>query len=112
MYENDELIDHVADAGARFSEKQNFATMILENLRTAGAQQAHKEDKFVLSSLTPWPGATICAEGRCVEGGDSASKERRAAILIGPEFGTVSRPDLVTAAREAGERRRARSRGC
>jgi adenine-specific DNA-methyltransferase len=27
----------------------------------------------------------------------------RAAIFIGPEFGTVSRPDLVAAAREAGD---------
>ena len=33
----------------------------------------------------------------------SAFEERRAAILIGPEFGTVSRPDLVAAAREAGD---------
>ena len=32
-----------------------------------------------------------------------ASKERRAAIFIGPEFGTVSRPDLVAAAREAAD---------
>ena len=30
-------------------------------------------------------------------------KEKRAGIFIGPEFGTVSRPDLVKAAREAGE---------
>ena len=29
--------------------------------------------------------------------------EKRAAIFIGPEFGTVSRPDLVAAAREAAE---------
>lgn len=29
--------------------------------------------------------------------------ERRAAIFIGPEFGTVTRPDLVLAAREAGD---------
>jgi adenine-specific DNA-methyltransferase len=32
-----------------------------------------------------------------------SGKERRAAIFIGPEFGTVTRPDLVTAAREAAE---------
>jgi adenine-specific DNA-methyltransferase len=30
-------------------------------------------------------------------------KERRAAIFIGPEFGTVARPDLVSAAREAAD---------
>ena len=32
-----------------------------------------------------------------------ARKEKRAAILIGPEFGTVARADLVQAAREAGD---------
>ena len=30
-------------------------------------------------------------------------QQRRAGIFIGPEFGTVSRPDLVAAAREAGD---------
>ena len=29
--------------------------------------------------------------------------ERSAAIFVGPEFGTVQRPDLVQAAREAGD---------
>ena len=37
------------------------------------------------------------------EGGDGSGSEKRAAIFIGPEFGTVSRPDLVAAAREAGD---------
>ncbi len=73
--------------------------MILENLKTAGVQQAHKEDKVTFSSITPWPGTLVCAEGRYAEG----SVEKRAAIFIGPEFGTVSRPDLVAAAREAGD---------
>ena len=40
-----------------------------------------------------------CAEGRYREG----DAEKRAAIFIGPEFGTVQRPDLVKAAREAGD---------
>ncbi len=70
--------------------------MVLENLKTAGVQQAHKQDKISFTSLTPWPGDFICAEGRYLENG----KERRAGILIGPEFGTVSRPDLVAAARK------------
>ena len=34
-----------------------------------------------------------------------AATEQRAAVFIGPEFGTVSRPDLVEAAREAAEAR-------
>ena len=33
----------------------------------------------------------------------ASGTEKRAAIFIGPEFGTVSRPDLVAAAREAGD---------
>src|SRR5688572_3025492 len=74
--------------------------MILENLRTAGVQQAHKEDRITFTSLTPWPGKYICAEGRYT---DADGSEKRAAILIGSEFGTVARQDLVVAAREAGE---------
>ena len=106
--ENDELIDSVADGHAGYSDEADFVRMILENLKTAGVQQAHKEDKITFTALTPWPGDLICAEGRYVEGGaddeeGAASPEKRAAIFIGPEFGTVSRPDLVAAAREAGD---------
>ena len=35
--------------------------------------------------------------------GANSGVEKRAAIFIGSEFGTVSRPDLVAAAREAGD---------
>jgi adenine-specific DNA-methyltransferase len=81
--------------------EEAFEQVILENLRTAGVQQAHKTDRIVFTSLTPWPDEMICAEGRYRES-DSGS-EKRAAIFIGPEFGTVQRPDLVKAAREAGD---------
>ncbi len=101
--ENDELIDGIAEADGGYSEERDFVQMILENLRTAGVQQAHKEDKIVFTSLVPWPGELICAEGRYLEGDEETGKEKRAAIFIGPEFGTVSRPDLVSAAREAGD---------
>ena len=66
-------------------------------------QQAHKEDKIIFTALTPWPGDLICAEGRYVEGNVDSVAAKRAAIFIGPEFGTVTRPDLVEAAREAGD---------
>lgn len=106
--ENDELIDSVADGHAGYSDEADFVRMILENLKTAGVQQAHKEDKITFTALAPWPGDLICAEGRYVEGGSgedegAAGPEKRAAVFIGPEFGTVSRPDLVAAAREAGD---------
>ena len=96
--ENDSLIDPLAevnDAGI------GFVQMVLDNLGRSGVQQAHKDDKISLAPITPWPGHMICAEGRFVEADSGA--EKRAAIFIGPEFGTVSRPDLVSAAREAGD---------
>jgi adenine-specific DNA-methyltransferase len=97
--ENDELIDTAAEPKAEYDTERSFVQIILENLKTAGVQQAHKEDKIVFTSLMPWPGDLVCADGRYIEG----STERRAAVFIGPEFGTVSRPDLVSAAREAGD---------
>jgi adenine-specific DNA-methyltransferase len=78
---------------------RDFPSIILENLQAAGVQQAAKGGKITFTSLQPWPGELVCAEGRYQEG----AKERRAAIFIGPEFGTVTRPDLVAAAREARE---------
>jgi adenine-specific DNA-methyltransferase len=95
--ENDELID--PDRVGEGAEGRGFTQMILENLKTAGVQQAHKQDRITFSSLTGWPGAYCCAEGRFQEG----EREKRAGIFIGPEFGTVSRPDLVDAAREAAD---------
>jgi adenine-specific DNA-methyltransferase len=100
--ENDELIDALKTNGPDYGEKQTFPQMILENLKTSGVQQAHKEDKITFAALTPWPGDLVCAEGRYIEG-NVAGTEKRAAIFIGPEFGTVTRPDLVEAAREAGD---------
>ena len=99
--ENDELIDSRGDA--KHGEERDFVQMILENLKTAGVQQAHKEDKINFTALTPWPGDLVCAEGHYVEGDADSGKVKRTAIFIGPEFGTVSRPDLVAAAREAGD---------
>jgi adenine-specific DNA-methyltransferase len=99
--ENDELIDNFGQSGD--GDERDFVQMVLENLKAAGVQQAHKEDKINFTSLTPWPGYLICAEGRYHEGGSESAPEKRAAVFIGPEFGTVSRPDLVAAAREAGD---------
>lgn len=100
--EQDELIDGATESRTGYSVARDFPTMILENLRMAGVQQAHKEDRITFTSLAPWPGTLICAKGTYREGGEHGP-EKRAAILIGPEFGTVSKPDLVAAAREAGD---------
>jgi adenine-specific DNA-methyltransferase len=102
---NDELVDllEAAEGRRKAAEKgdavTDFAHMILENLKAAGVQQAHKEDRISFTALTGWPGRFICAEGAFMEG----DRQKRAGIFIGPEYGTVSRPDLVAAAREAGD---------
>jgi len=124
--ENDELIDEAADPETGYGDEQGFVRMILENLKTAGVQQAHKEDKIEFSTLKPWPGELICAEGTYlgqderdfqddsrvrrpshesnpVNPENPVQNQKRAGIFIGPEFGTVSRPDLVAAAREAAD---------
>jgi adenine-specific DNA-methyltransferase len=101
--ENDDLIHRAASSDGGEADEADFVEMILENLKTAGVQQAHKEDKISFSSIAPWPGYLVCAEGKYFEGDAKSGAEKRAAIFIGPEFGTVSRPDLVAAAREAGD---------
>ena len=100
---DDELIDRAAERRADYGPQQDFAGIILEQLVTAGVQQAHKEDRIGFAAVTPWPGEYICAEGRYREGDGDAGPEKRAGIFVGPEFGTVARPDLVAAAREAGD---------
>ena len=95
--ENDELIDVSREDPADYNAKQAFPQMVLENLKTAGVQQANKADKISFTTLVPWPGTLVCAEARYQEG----DIEKRAAVFIGPEFGTVQRADLVEAGREA-----------
>ena len=116
--ENGDVIDGIAEARNCYGTGYDFGQIILDNLRRSGVQQAHREDRISFTSLTPWPGRFVCADGRYVEGGSADDdddapagpqsraapvKEKRAAVFIGPEFGTVSRPDLVEAAREAAD---------
>lgn len=82
---------------------QSYENIILENLKTAGVQQAHKEDRITFESLKPWPGTQICAEGFYYEGEGESAVRKRAGIVIGPEFGSLRREDLTEAAREAGD---------
>jgi adenine-specific DNA-methyltransferase len=101
--ENDELIDPLDKKPGEQDADQSFVSTILESLKAAGVQQAHKEDKITFTAITPWTGDLICADGRYLENSGKDEKLRRAAIFIGPEFGTVTRPDLVAAAREAAD---------
>ena len=75
----------------------DFALMVLENLRSAGVHQATKDGRISFINIEGWPGRYIAADGRFTEDGT----EKRAGIFIGPEYGTVTRADLTAAAREA-----------
>ena len=99
----DENGDIIAESSNGYGSEYDFAQVMLDNLRSSGVQQAHREDRIEFTSVTPWPGRLVCADGRYLEGEEEDGIERRAAIFIGPEFGTVSRPDLVEAAREAAD---------
>jgi adenine-specific DNA-methyltransferase len=94
-----ELINQTVEGKSEHEARQGFAQMVLDNLKVAGVQQAHKVDRMNFTALNPWPGEMICAEARY----EDESGGRRAAIFIGPEFGTVQRADLAEAAREAAE---------
>ena len=62
-------------------------------------QQAHKEDRITFTALTPWPGDLVCAEGRYLEGRRREARRH----LHRPGVRHRHRPDLVAAAREAGD---------
>jgi adenine-specific DNA-methyltransferase len=82
-------------------ETADFVAMVLDYLKKSGVQQSQKADRLVFTSLKGWPGRFLCAEGRVRQKSadaaaeDEAAPEKRAAILVGPEYGTVSRADLV-----------------
>lgn len=101
--EDGELIDGASDGRGEYGEARNFTQIILQQLEKAGVQQAHKSGKIDFIALKPWPGEYVHAEGRYLEGKGEKAPERRAAIFVGPEFGTVTRTDLAAAAREANE---------
>ena len=77
--------------------EQDFAQMVFENLIPAGVHQAAKDDRIAFTSIEGWPGDFVAAVGEYNEG----TSTRRAGIFVGPEFGTITRGDLIAAAREA-----------
>jgi adenine-specific DNA-methyltransferase len=76
----------------------NFGQMIIDNLRKSGVQNTKKQQRLKFDSIEPYAGQWIHAIGHYTEEGGGA---KRAAICIGPEYGTVG-PELVKeAAKEA-----------
>ena len=80
-------------------ETENYRKAIMENLGKAGVHQIGKEDAIKFDTLALWPGDWTAADRRNMEG----ETERRSGIFVGPEYGTVSRADLVDTAREAAD---------
>lgn len=80
---------------------QDFATMVLENLKSAGVHQSDKQDRVSFTAMEGWPGDYIAAAGTYEQGG----QQKKAAVFIGPEFGSVTRADIMAAAREANDAR-------
>ncbi|MEX0806318.1 MAG: site-specific DNA-methyltransferase [Candidatus Binatia bacterium] len=79
-------------------QQQDFATMILENLRKAGVQNTKKNERLKFDTFDSYAGQWIHAVGNYA---DVDGKTKRAAISIGPEHGTVGPLQVKEAAKEA-----------
>jgi adenine-specific DNA-methyltransferase len=75
----------------------DFAAWISDNLRVAGVQNTVRNQRLNFDRLESWPGQYIHAVGEYTE----EDKPRRAAICIGPQYGTVDADLVRDAAKEA-----------
>ena len=79
-------------------KQQDFATMILDNLRKAGVQNTRKAERLTFDRLDSYAGTWLHAAGEYT---DAEGKTHRVAISIGPEHGTVGPHQVKEAAKEA-----------
>jgi len=93
---DDNLDGTVTEQEAR--NQQDFATMILDNLRKAGVQNTKKGERLSFDRLDPLAGSWVHAAGEYTE---ANGKTRRMAVSIGPEHGTVGPQQVKEAAKEA-----------
>lgn len=89
------------EASARDSD--DFIKVVLDNLETAGVGNTKKGERlrFIKGTMRPFSGCYVNAQARYRERETEDAPERRAAIFIGPEYGTVTRQMIVAAAKEA-----------
>ncbi len=78
-------------------KQQDFAAMILDNLKKAGVQNTSKEERLIFDRLEPYAGKWLHASGEYT----AAAKTIRVAVSIGPEHGTVGPRQVKEAAKEA-----------
>ena len=81
-------------------DSQSFEMMIIENLKKAFVQNTVKEERLKFDRIERYPGEWIHAEGEYTA---KNGETKRAAVSIGPEFGTVSPEQIQEAAKEAKE---------
>jgi len=79
-------------------KQQDFATMILDNLKKAGVQNTRKGERLTFDRLDPYAGAWLHAAGEYT---DADGRPKRVAVSIGPEHGTVGPQQVKEAAKEA-----------
>jgi adenine-specific DNA-methyltransferase len=82
--------DFAGEPSAPVEESGRFVDMVLANLRKSGVDNRFRGERLRFESLETYPGRYLQATGTYLEGGAS----RRAAVAIGPEYGTVG-PELV-----------------
>ena len=75
---------------APIEDSGRFVETILDNLRTSGVDNRVKGERLRFETLDPYPGRFLQATGTFREG----EADRRVAVAIGPQYGTVG-PDLV-----------------
>ena len=79
------------------AESGRFVATVLDNLRTSGVDNRIKGERLRFETLDSYPGARLQADGVYAEG----EHTRRAAIALGPQYGTVDAALVRSAAIEA-----------
>ena len=84
-------------------ESDDFVRVVLANLETAGVGNTKKGERlrFTKGSMRPASGRYVNAKAEYREHDSEDAPVRKAAIFIGPEYGTVTRQMIVAAAKEA-----------
>ena len=93
--DEDDLLDLPHAPGKRRAAATppvDFAAMVLEHLRTAGVHQSRKADSIRFTSLQPWPGTYIGAEGRFMEGEGRDRTPRRHPVRPRVRHAVAHRP--------------------
>ncbi len=93
---DDDQIGTVTEQEAR--KQQDFATMVLDNLKKAGVQNTVKKERLTFDRLDAYAGTWLNFAGEYT---DADGKIKRVAVTIGPEHGTVGPQQVKEAAKEA-----------